>query len=239
MASDSNGVTRKCDNLPNTQDWTAPSHLDPLRIRLKSCRIPASAASTQLRIGNREEGELCAAESEARNDIVAQLLRRIAFGDERQRLKTELGKLREMLDQLHRLEDDGHTVHRTSPHRRLMKRTILIVDADPQIRSFCRTALEKSGCVVREARNGKQALVAVERTAFDLIVLDLCMPKMEGVEFLKAVHAKLPKFKIIGLSGLLDGAMLEAANLYGTVATLTKPFSPDTLLSVVSTVLAQ
>jgi hypothetical protein len=100
VAPEGNGVTRQFDNLLNAQDWTAPSRHDPVRIRLKTCRILASAASTQLRIGDREAGELCAAESEKSYDIVAQLLRMMAFGEERQAFETELRKLRAKLDQL-------------------------------------------------------------------------------------------------------------------------------------------
>lgn len=103
MAPDSNGVTSPCDNLPNSQDWTAPSRLDPVRSSLKTCRIFASAASTQLEIGDREAGELCATESEKAFSVVAHLLPAMTFGEERQRFETELGKLRKILDQLPRL----------------------------------------------------------------------------------------------------------------------------------------
>ena len=99
-------------------------------------------------------------------------------------------------------------------------------------------ALEESGYLVTEATNGKNALAAIEEADFDLIVLDLAMPDMDGFEFLKTVRVKSPKLKIVVISGFLGGTMLRAAKLFGAAATLAKPFSPDSLLLVVSEVLA-
>jgi CheY-like chemotaxis protein len=120
-----------------------------------------------------------------------------------------------------------------------MSHSILIVDDDPQVRRFCGTALEVPGYRVQEASNGKEALAAVEKTSFDLIVLDLCMPDMDGFEFLKAVRVKFPELKIITMSGFMGGTLLPAAKRLGGTATLVKPFSPDALLSVVSELLAE
>ena len=118
-----------------------------------------------------------------------------------------------------------------------MHHTILVVDDDAQVRTLCRLALEESGHLVTEATNGKNALAAIEETDFDLIVLDLAMPDIDGFEFLKAVRAKSPKLKIVVISGFLGGTMLRAAKLFGAAATLAKPFSPDSLLLVVDGVL--
>jgi len=118
-----------------------------------------------------------------------------------------------------------------------MRQTILLVDDDPQIRAICRTTLEESGYVVGDASNGKQALAAIKKAVYDLIVLDLCMPEVDGFEFLKAVRHKAPKLKIIVISGLPGGAMLTSSKYLGGNATLAKPFSPDSLLLVVDEVL--
>jgi len=115
----------------------------------------------------------------------------------------------------------------------------LIVDDDPQIRRLCRTALEETGYCVREAGNGDEALATIREMSFALVVLDLAMPDMDGFEFLKAVHVERPKLKIIVISGFMGGTMLTAARLFGAAATLAKPFSPDSLVSVVAEVLGE
>jgi DNA-binding NtrC family response regulator len=119
-----------------------------------------------------------------------------------------------------------------------MRQTILLVDDDPQIRALCRVALEETGYLVREARDGEEALTAIKETPCDLIVLDLSMPDVDGFEFLSAVRPKVPKLKVIVVSGFLGGTMLKAAKLLGAAATLAKPFSADSLLLLVNEVLA-
>lgn len=114
-----------------------------------------------------------------------------------------------------------------------MQQTILIVDDDPQIRRLCRLTLEETGYSVREASDGREALAAIKETPCDLIVLDLCMPEKDGFEFLQAVRSDRSKPKVIAMSGFMSGTILPAAKLYGAIATLAKPFSPDSLLSVV------
>jgi CheY-like chemotaxis protein len=74
--------------------------------------------------------------------------------------------------------------------------------------------------------DGKNALAAIEENDFDLIVLDLAMPDMDGFEFLKTVRVKSPKLIIVVIFGFLGGTMLAAAKLFGAAATLAKPFSP-------------
>src|ERR1022692_1172954 len=119
----------------------------------------------------------------------------------------------------------------------VLPNTILIVDDDVQIRGLCRMALEEPGYDVSEASNGREALAALHEQSFGLIVLDLSMPDMDGFEFLSAVRAKSPKLHILVISGFLGGTMLKAAKLFGAAATLAKPFSPESLLSVVYEVL--
>jgi len=119
-----------------------------------------------------------------------------------------------------------------------MSYSILIVDDDAQVRGICRTSLEEAGWFVWEASNGKEALAAIETTTFDLILLDLCMPDIDGLEFLMAVRPKLPKLKIIAMSGFRDGVMLRAAKMFGADAIIDKPFSHDLLISSVREVLA-
>jgi CheY-like chemotaxis protein len=120
-----------------------------------------------------------------------------------------------------------------------MRHAVLIVDDDPQVRTLCRIVLEDPGYIVVEASSGQQALAVIKKTPIDLILLDLSMPDMDGFEFLKAVRAESPTFKIIAMSGFLNKTMLPAARLLGSAATIAKPFSPDSLRSVVCKLLVE
>jgi DNA-binding NtrC family response regulator len=119
-----------------------------------------------------------------------------------------------------------------------MRRSVLVVDDDPQVRTLCRVALEGAGYSVREAVNGKEAVSAIEATAVDVVVLDLSMPDMDGFEFLNVIRVRAPKPKVIVMSGFLGGSMLPAAKLFGACATIAKPFSLESLLAAVADALA-
>lgn len=117
--------------------------------------------------------------------------------------------------------------------------TILIVDDDPQIRGLCAGILEEVGYFVREAGTGKQALAATETTFFDLVLLDLSMPDTDGFQLLRALRNELPQLKAIVMSGFMLGTLPAAVRRHGTTATLAKPFTPKSLLTLVCQVLAE
>ena len=113
-----------------------------------------------------------------------------------------------------------------------MRNSILVVDDDPQILRLCKLTLEETGYSVLLKRcNGKEALAVLDNGFFDLILLDLSMPDMDGLEFLMAVRAKVATPGIIVMSGFLGGALLPAAEQLSSIATLPKPFSLDQLLT--------
>jgi len=116
--------------------------------------------------------------------------------------------------------------------------SILIVDDDPKVRRLCAAILEESGYQTGEAANGKEALVLIRTASFQLVILDLSMPDMDGFEFLKIARNEFPDIKIIVMSGFLQGTMLRAAKLFGAAATLAKPFAPESFSSLVCEVLA-
>ena len=70
-----------------------------------------------------------------------------------------------------------------------MSRTVLVVDDDPHIRALLVFAFEKAGMAVREAADGEEALAAVARAAPNLVVLDINMPRMDGLEVCRRLRA--------------------------------------------------
>ena len=66
-----------------------------------------------------------------------------------------------------------------------MSKTVLVVDDDPHIRALARSVLEKHGYLVSEAHNGAAALSHLEDNQVQLILSDVFMPDMDGIEFLQ------------------------------------------------------
>lgn len=115
---------------------------------------------------------------------------------------------------------------------------ILVVDDDKNIRRTVSMALESSDHFVHTAFDGKDAMVQLGNDKYDLIITDLKMPGMNGMELLQEAIAKYPEIKIVLISahGTVDNAV-EAMKL-GAVDFLQKPFTPKELTNLVLNVLA-
>ena len=117
------------------------------------------------------------------------------------------------------------------------ERVILVVDDNPDHRKAFRIILESGGYSVVECESGKEALTAIEKKTFDLMVLDLSMPDVDGFEVLRVVRSKHPELKVVVVSGFLQGSMNKAAERLGAIVTLDKNVAADSLLPVVDRLL--
>ena len=117
--------------------------------------------------------------------------------------------------------------------------TILVVDDMAGIRGFVRKVLTGAGYRVMEAENGIEALQQMNASVVDLVLTDLVMPEMEGLEVIRRVCKERPELKIIGMSGAFGGQFLKPAELLGAHARLAKPIRPDDLLDTVRRVLME
>ena len=121
-----------------------------------------------------------------------------------------------------------------------MSKSILVVDDDELMRTFIATVLREDGYGVDVAPDGKTGLNKVKNKDFDLIITDLKMPDMNGVDLMQAGRAAKPEVPwiIITAYGSINNAV-EAMKA-GAVDYLTKPFkSPDELRHVIRRVLRE
>ncbi|WP_353861298.1 response regulator transcription factor [Azospirillum formosense] len=108
---------------------------------------------------------------------------------------------------------------------------VLVVDDEPPIRRFLRTTLSTQGYDIAEAEDGAGALEAVRRRPPDLLVLDLGLPGIGGLEVIRRLRADGVATPIIVLSSRADEAgKVEALDL-GADDYVTKPFGMDELLA--------
>jgi CheY-like chemotaxis protein len=120
--------------------------------------------------------------------------------------------------------------------------TILLVEDETLLREGIQEILEAHGYVVIGAADGLEALEWLGQATVNLIVTDLLMPNMNGVEFIKHVHADHPDIPIVVISGSNGTAMtrmgIESIQVQGTTASITKPFKAAELVAMVQKVLA-
>jgi DNA-binding response OmpR family regulator len=118
--------------------------------------------------------------------------------------------------------------------------TILLIDDDESVRRTCQIALDRAGYCVLTAENGPHGLRLLEHQEMDLILVDMFMPDMDGLEVISRLRQTRPASKIIAITGR-SGHMnhLDIARHLGAHDTLMKPFRLQELLDAVSAQLGQ
>jgi len=113
------------------------------------------------------------------------------------------------------------------------KSSILIVEDDANIRETLSTILQQEGYSTDTAKNGQEAIEKSKTKYFNLTLLDIKLPDMEGTKLLTLMHEDLPKMVKIMVTGYpsLENAV-EALNL-GADAYVMKPIKPDKLLALI------
>lgn len=122
-----------------------------------------------------------------------------------------------------------------------VRKRILLVDDDEALRDFIALALSSEGYSIEAAADGREALKFLARNSVDLVVTDLCMPHVDGIELAMEMRKSRPKVPVIAISGGAVGeteSILRAVKLLGAKRTLPKPFSLSELKAAVAEVLA-
>jgi CheY-like chemotaxis protein len=117
---------------------------------------------------------------------------------------------------------------------------VLVVDDDAEVRGFVGRVLGKLGHRVTEATEGGEALRLMDTTVFDLILSDVYMVEMDGMELLVRIQQRGIRVPVVVISGgayATKEEVLKMAASCGAVATLEKPFTPAQLREVVERLL--
>ena len=112
------------------------------------------------------------------------------------------------------------------------KNRILIVDDDETVRRSYLRSLESMSCQVAAARDGEEALQAMEQTPFDVVLLDMRMPGQDGLSVLRTIKQKWPESEVVIITGYPTvGSAKEAVRL-GAFDYVAKPVGPQDVINV-------
>jgi two-component system response regulator (stage 0 sporulation protein F) len=110
---------------------------------------------------------------------------------------------------------------------------LLIVDDETDIREFARNFFKKRKIEVFVASGGRQALDVVAQENPNLILLDVRMEEMTGIEVLRELRKSNPSVKVIMVSGVEDEETIKEANALGVIGYIHKPFILEELEKIV------
>ena len=117
-----------------------------------------------------------------------------------------------------------------------MSYKVLIVDDEPGMRSLLTRVMEKEGYRSRAVADGAQALESIQGGDWDLVIADIDMPVMDGIELLKRVRDTAPRLPVIMITAYATVESAVEAMKFGAYDYITKPFAMDELKIVVAKV---
>ena len=106
---------------------------------------------------------------------------------------------------------------------------ILIIDDEAGIVEEVKSYFEEEGYEVFTADTGKDGIEAMERYSFDLLLVDMKLPDMSGLNVLRVCKTNYPATKVIVQTGYVDQGMIDEAEMLGRDAFLHKPFNLEFL----------
>ena len=115
---------------------------------------------------------------------------------------------------------------------------ILVIDDESVICDACRLVLAEKGHAVDRCLSGTAGLQAIERGTYDLILLDMKLPDIDGTEILKAVREKASAPSVIVMTGYSTMSNALQAMKLGAADYLAKPFTDDELVEAVEKLFA-
>jgi len=111
---------------------------------------------------------------------------------------------------------------------------VLLLDDEPIVGKRLKPALTKIGCEVEVFEDSRQALERIDQKDFDIVITDIRMDEVDGIEILEHVHQSSPRTKVIMITGYAMMSLAKKAMEKGAFDFIAKPFKPDDLRRVVA-----
>ena len=108
---------------------------------------------------------------------------------------------------------------------------VLVIEDNDGLRDYLRVALETQEYEVLTARDGQEALGYLNGHPVDVVLTDIFMPEMDGIEIIAALRKQFPEIRVIAMSGRPGVDYLSVARELGVTRTLRKPFELNELLA--------
>lgn len=110
---------------------------------------------------------------------------------------------------------------------------ILLAEDEPDVRQFLKDELSDNGFKVTAVANGGEAVVAAVDDSYDLYLLDMMMPGLNGIQVIQVLRKVTPGIPVIGLTGYVGRGYMSQASAYG-VTCLSKPIDLDELIKEIN-----
>ena len=119
------------------------------------------------------------------------------------------------------------------------KSRVLVVDDEDALRMVLSSELSSSGYEVATASDGDEAITVIQNKKFDLVLLDIKMPKVDGFEVLKFIKKNYPVMKVIMLTGFADLKNAIESKKHGAEDFVSKPYDLVDLLTTIERVISE
>jgi len=113
---------------------------------------------------------------------------------------------------------------------------VLVVDDEPDICKLFAIGLQRTGCEVRTAENGREALDKLAQQECDVLVVDIGMPVMDGIVFLREALKLRPGLGVVVVAGYVDSAAAPELDALGIENIISKPVNMKEFVKVVKEV---
>ena len=111
---------------------------------------------------------------------------------------------------------------------------VLLLDDEPIVGRRLKPALDKIGCHVEVFENPLEAVARIDNKEFDIVVTDIRMEEMDGIQVLEHVQKKWPRTKVIMITGYAKMDLAREAMGKGVFDFIAKPFRPDDLRQIIA-----